>query len=508
MHPRYLTTSLILLFFLTVFYFLCLRLTSQIHYQKAVNQIRREKYETAADHLEKAIHQQGSNSFIWKKLGETYHHMGLSASLQRRIAFSKKAEQAYQMSVRLNPLDAEAIYGLAIETEKLEFLDPFLNSGKDSKVYNALPLFQQAIDLRPNSIRYHYALARYLHKNKKKQELLQVVTHLTRIYPSIYRSFKKEAFWSPEVNEAAKKGMFLAIEDGITPSNTHMTLSSLLSEEKDWDGAISHYQAALTLQSVDESSGNYFHLGRLYLENRQFKKAEETFISALSISQNQENDLEQLFGAYKAKGNSEELYHFYLRASNSLTLPNKIYILLARSLIELKQYHKARQTLIDLNQKEPSSEAFYWLARIAEIEKDWNSMELAMQQATVLEPKNSNYYLIFSQLLKRLNKLKRAEKEAGLAIQHATKPSISLFNYRASIRWDLNDFLGAANDWKEAIRLNPNSAALHAQVAEASIQSGQWSQAVEYYEKAIRLNPKNAAYRKRYLALTGENKAE
>ena len=506
LRARYLISALILIIIIIVFYPLCLRFISQIHYLKAGNHIRDGNYDTAVNHLEKAIHRQADDPLIWKRLGKAYRNLGMSMLHQEAFHFAKKAEHAYRTATRLNPFDAEAFYGLARETAKLEQLNAYLNFGKGVESYNALPYFQKAVSLRPNGILYHYALARYLHRQKKNSELLEVVTNLARIYPSVYGSLKKEEFWSPEVNKAAKKGIHLAIKEKNAPRNTHMILSSLLADEKDWNGAIFHYQTALDLHSIDNNSGNFYQLGRLYLENKQFEEAEESFIKGLSKSRAREKDLENLYRYYKVKGYSEELYQFYHRVSKNFALSDRIDILLARSMIDLHKYHQAKQTLMDLNQKEPSAEAYYWLARIAEIEKDWDSMELAIQKATVLDPKNSRYHLIFSQVLKRINKLERAEKAAGMAIKHSAKPSPGLFNHRAWIRWSRNDFPGAAKDWQAAIHLQPDNAYFYVRTAEAYIKSGKWPHAMDHYQKAVNLDPKNANYRKRYDELQAAHK--
>jgi tetratricopeptide (TPR) repeat protein len=498
LRTRHLFSALILIILIIVLYPLYLRFISQIHYLKAGNQIRDGNYNTAVKHLEKAIHRQANDPLNWKRLGKTYSNIGISMLHQESFHFAKKAENAYRTATRLNPFDAEAFYGLARETAKLEQLNAYLNSGKDVDSYNAKPYFQKAINLRPNGILYHYALARYLHRQKKNNELLDVVCNLTRIYPSVYRSLRKETFWSSKIYEAAKKGMQFAIIENNAPRNAHITLSSLLADEKDWAGAISHYQTALALQPMDNNSGNFFQLGRLYLENNQFEEAEESFVKGLSKSQDREKDLENIYRFYKVRGYSEEQYQFYQRVRKKFALSDRVVILLSRSLIDLHKHHQAKQILMDLNRKKPSAEAYYWLARIAEIEKDWDSMELAIQKATVLDPKNSSYHLIFSQALKRINKLERSEKAAGMAIKHSAEPSYRLFNHRAWIRWSRNDFPGAAKDWLAAIQLKPDNAYFYVQTAEAYIKLGKWSLALDHYQKAINLDPKNATYRKKY----------
>jgi tetratricopeptide (TPR) repeat protein len=170
--------------------------------------------------------------------------------------------------------------------------------------------------------------------------------------------------------------------------------------------------------------------------------------------------------------------------------------------MDLQQYRKSQRILMDLNRQTPTADAYYWLARIAEKEKDWDQMELNIQKATVLDPSNINYRQMFYGLLKRLGKHETAQREIGLMIEHSDKPSPRLFDQRAKFRLKNKDYLGAVKDWKEAIRLAPRQASFYAQVAEAYIKLGDLSPALEYYKKAVKLNPNNNGYAKRYNSLT------
>jgi tetratricopeptide (TPR) repeat protein len=285
-----------------------------------------------------------------------------------------------------------------------------------------------------------------------------------------------------------------------------MVLSSLLLEEKDWAGAIHHYQLALADPSHDCTAGNFYYLGRLYLKNRQFEKAEKSFFEGLSLSLNREKDLEHLYRYYKSKHDTKKFCQFYENARESFELSVQSDILLARSLIDSKDYQQARQVLMNLNREEPSAEAYYWTARIAEIEKDWGRLELAIQKATVLDPGNSRYHLIFSRVLQRLKKLERAEQAADLAIKYALTPSPALFNHRAWIRWHLEHYPEAAEDWEAAIQLESENASFHALAAEAYIKSGNRFQARDHYQKALRRDPQNKNYQKKYNELETTHK--
>jgi len=505
-HPmRYALCALLLLFAVVAFYYLSLHLISQIHYQRAKNSLQEGYYDLAASYLKKAYHYQPDDHHILKQLGKVYHKLGQSVPGARQaFPFALKAKDYYLEAKRLNPLDAEAAYGLAREEVRLEKLYKYLFPEKRDNPYHALPYFRNTILLRPNGILYHYALARYLHNQKKTDDLLTIIRTLSRIYPPTYYYLKKEPFWSPRVKEAVKRGLEEAIEEGISLRDTHKTMSSLLAGDKKWAGAISHYRKALLYQVFNNSTGDYVHLGRLYLKNGVLKEAEASFFKGLDLSRSKEKHLEGLYRVYKKEGYMEELYLFYQQVSRRFSLSYRMDILLARCLIDLNRYHKARQILIDLNQKEPTAEAYYWLARIAQIEKDWDAMELAIQKATVLEPKNSHYHLIFSRLLKQIKKLERAEKEAGIAIKHSAKPSPWLFNHRAWIRWAKKNYMGAARDWRLAIRLSPKKATFYAQAAEAYRMLGEWPVAMDYYQKAMKLDPENKRYNKRYIELKNE----
>lgn len=496
--------ALLLLFFITAFYFLCLHLIAHIHYQTAAGHIRDRTFDVAVEHLEKASQYRARDPEIWKKLGTAYHGLSILKPVKEAFALTEKAKHAYVKAAGLNPLDAEAAYGLAEQEARLKRLFPYLHSHREANPYEAYPFFQEAIRLRPNGILYHYAFARYLNRYKNTEALMNTITKLARIHPPVVAHLKKEAFWSPKVEEAVREGLKQAIDEGTDVRNAHMAMSSLLAGQKDRAGAISHYQKALGVEAIDNNSTHYLHLGRLYVANGQLKEAETIFFEALSISPTKEDDLEGLYGVYKENGYSKELYEFYDLAGKSFVLSPRMDILLARSLIDLNRYNQAHWILERSNRKEPAAAAYYWLAFMAEKKKDWDSMELAIQKATVLDPENSSYHLRFSQVLNRLKKLDRAEKEAGLAIRHASKPSSGLFNHRAWIRWSRKDFQGALEDWISAMALEPEKAHFYARAGDAYIEMGDLAHATEYYEKAVKLDPKNQNYRKRYDQLRGD----
>ncbi len=503
---RRLLSGVIILLSAVLFYHLSLRLISQIHYHRAKNLFQEGYYGLTLGHLEKADHYQPDDYKIQKALGKVYFRLGeLRPGAKDTSLLTQKSKHFYLKASRLNPLDAETAYGLGRGEARLEQLYQYLHPEKKENPCEPLHYFKQAAGLRPNGILYHYAMARYLYRQGKTGELLAVIRILTRIYPPVCHYLKKEDFWSLPVKEACMRGLREAIEKEVSQREAHMAISSIMAADKEWTAAISHYQEALHYKAFQNNTGNYIHLGALYLKKGQLEEAETSFFHAMDMSRSREKDLERVYHFYKKEGYPDKLYRFYQQADRRFILSSRIDILMARSLIDLKRYDQSQQILMDLNQKGATAEAYYWLARIAETKKDWDSMELAIQKATVLDSKNSRYHLIFSQVLKRLNKLDRAEKEAGLAIKHQAKPSPWLYNHRAWIRWTKQDYPGAVKDWRSAITLKPDSPAFYAQAAEAYRKLGDWPLALNYYKNALKIDPENKRYQKRYLELKAES---
>jgi tetratricopeptide (TPR) repeat protein len=501
MRIRYLLPTLIVLICIVASYTLSVRLFSMIRYQKAENRVRSGDFEEAVSLLTRATRYLPKHAAVWKALGKAYQEMIHHTSISKAFFYAKASEKAYREATRIAPLDAESVFELATVTEQLEQLDVYVNPGITSRKYHALPYFQKAIRLRPNGILYRYELARYLYLHHEKQELLKAITEFTGIYPPAYHHLKSETFWFDSTRQAAIKGVMAAIQKGVEPGSSHMILAQLLEEKKDYRGAIESYRKALAYTKDENKPTRFYQLGRLYLENEQKDEAEKIFLTALSISLNRENDLKNLYRHYKRKRATEDFIEIFKSARNRFAVSDQTNILLANALADIKHYREAITVLKDLNEKDPNAEAFYAMARIFEKEQDWDAMELAIQKATVYDPKNSQYHLIFSQVLKRLKKHEAAEKATEKAIATASSPSASLHNHRAWLRWELEKYPGAAEDWESATRLAPANASFHAWAAEAYIKMGDMERAAEYYRQAMDIDPGNTNYRRKFQEL-------
>ncbi|MBW1848775.1 MAG: tetratricopeptide repeat protein [Deltaproteobacteria bacterium] len=502
---RYAVCTIVLCLSAAAFYALYPRFISQAYYVIARNYHKDGYLGLAVINYKKAGSYQPRDATIWKKLADAQFNMGKKKMLRQAFRNTKETKESYLRAFRYNPLDSEIAHCLARTESRLEKLYDRLHPKKKNNPYHALPYFEKAIHLRPNGISYHYSMARYLYRQNNVQALIPVIRSLAGMYPPVVANLKKEPLWSPSVKKAVKQGVLDTIRRGRQLESAHKAMSSLLAEDKDWPNAIVHFQKLLECKKDKISSQDYIHLGSLYLQNNQTHEANISFIQSLYLSMPIEKAFQAISHIFKNKNHRNDFYTFYREANHGLVFSPKMHVISACYFIDSKQYKRAQQILTELNRQEPTAEAYYWLARIAEKEKDWDQMELNIQKATVLEPSNINYRRMFYGLLKRLGKHETAEREIGLMIRNSENPSPRLFDERAKLRLSRKDYTGAVEDWKSAIDLAPQNAAFLASIAEAYIELGDLPRTLKYYKKAMALNPGNKNYTAKYKKLKGES---
>ena len=467
-------------------------------YLKGVHATKNKQPVIAIKHLQKAISILDNSSKTWKALGHSYHLQAASTSFKDVFNVILQAKKAYLKAAELNPLDAQIFFRLAIEEARLKSLHVYVGQPAQKDPYNPLPFFKKALQLSPNNATYHHALDSYYHTQNKTEALLNTITDLSQVYPKIYYKLKKEPFWSIEAAKTFQEGIKGALDKKISLREVNLIMSDLFVDEKNWGKAIQYYRSGMAVNKRGNTAFNYMHLGRLYAENGQPEEARKRFKQALDISREKETDLKNLYWFYKKRDRVTEYIRILKEINRNYNPSAKVELLLARSMMDIEKYSEAKQVLIELNSKKPLAESYYLLAKIAEKKKAWDEMELTIQKATMLEPGNYWYHFLFSKALKNLDKRERAEKEATLAIDHSNKPRAWLYDYRGWIRWDMEDYEGAALDWKKAIGITPDEDAYYAYIGLAYDQIGKWKQAAEYFQKAIALDPKNQDHQNKY----------
>jgi len=476
-------------------------LMAGICYLRAENFWHEGYYSLAIEYMKKADSCASMDYRIKKELGKFYYRLAcLKKNAKEAWPLIIKSKEYYEKANYLAPSDAQTAYGIARAGFSLEAQDGSFDPARDNGAYNTLSWFEEAIRLRPCSVTFRYAMVRYLFYHGDNR-LLNAVQETARVYPLSYFYLKKEKFWSQTVKESVKKGLEQAVKEKTSLRESHRVLSSFFEDGKEWESAIFHFKQSLQYRSFGNKAEDFIRLGLLYIKKKDFNNAEINFIKALNMSQDRKEDLERIYNIYKKEAFFDEFFRLYNQTWSRFVVAHDMDILLAMSMMDQKRWNDAKDLLIKANGKKPTAGAYYWLASIAEAEKEWDNMELYIQKATVMEPENSNYHVMFSRVLKRLKKLERAEEEAGLAIKFEKKPSPWTFNQRAEIRFEKKNYEGALEDWAMAIRLKTDRASFFAGAAEACLQLGYWQRAAGYYEKAIQFDPENKRYMQRYKEL-------
>lgn len=474
---------------------------SRYYVQKAQTELWRGDLVRAGEFLQSA----GELMPAWAMAGDMKRYQLASGELHIRRAESsqtlkglvgemKEAEKLFQQVVDNNPLDLDGYTGLARSTAALERIYPFVY--KENYPVSALPYFQQLLKMMPVNLYTHELFTRYYLSRKMTAELHGLVTQTIGIYPPIYYQLIRQQFYSLAMNEMLKKALLEAIDSGIYVEEAYAVLADIASKEGDYSGAIDYFIKSKKIKPYKDNSAFDLQLGRLYLQAGRFAEASESFLLALQTPE-RESRFDTIWSSYR----KDKLFNEFLALCEGIEdnrLAEQREILIASCLMELGRYELALSHLIRLNSKKYAAESLYLQARIAEYQKDWDTMELKSQRATVLAPQNSDYHLLFSKALNSQKKWPQAEKAASEAIHAASRPNPWLYNHRAWIRWSKKDYHGAQNDWEHAIAISPRTPHFYYSMALVYEQAGNIEGAGRQLAKALALKPDDPAYLKKH----------
>jgi len=458
---------------------------AQFHYEKGRALSLKGQYSRALQELTEAAAWLPQDAAIQYELGIAHLQMALGMDGMLQNVMAAKAVEYFQRSQVLNPLEPETAYGLARASELL---------GEQTRE-QTLAAYRRATGLWPNNSLYRKAFARQLYRQGKDQELLATVQHLGSIDPGSYGQLQREPYWSDETQQAFVTGVGQAIKQNIAPRGAHMAIAAIFEKQGKWFEAAVEYQEAMEYEPHSNTEHNFYRLGALLLRS-DADEAVKVLLHGLAKSSTREKDLERLYNVFKDATEPEFQVAFYRKVRDRFQLTYRLEILVARTLIDAKQYDEAKAVLEKVALQEKTAEPWYWLARLGELTEDWDSMELAIQKATVRDPDNSDYHLIFSRVLARQQKYGSAEEQATRAIETMKNPSAALYNHRAGLRWNQKNYQGALADWQEANRLQPDNAVFYGQIGMAYKMLGNHDLAMSAYAEALERDPGNEKYKK------------
>gem|GEM_PF-6694361 len=196
-------------------YMLAERLYAQVLYEWAWNDLNLRRPAIAVQRLEKAITFEPSDPDLWMRLGDAHHLLATMQPVADGLKNIREAQTAFATAFALNPLDAEAAYRTAAEAALDDAVSADLYEKPSGSPYSARHYFEEALRLRPGSVRYHHVYARYLSTIEDTAALAQVVENTVQLYPHIVKQLLKESLWTAEVHAAAARGLEKAIAGGV-----------------------------------------------------------------------------------------------------------------------------------------------------------------------------------------------------------------------------------------------------------------------------------------------------
>lgn len=495
-----------------------LLLYSRYIYQQGINHTRDNSWDQALASFDK------SESIIPDFLGQYYaawdlYRINLAAGnalsqigqtyltaeevdLPKAFDTYLSARTRLQQAELIDPVTYEVAYSQARIETSLEMIYTTLYPEK-LPPYDPDTLYRKAIQLRPNGITILYSYAIFLAFRGDEEKLGSVVRRMTETLPSVYGRLKKEYFWSETLMGQAEAGLNSALEKGISPREAHRALADIYSQNGAYDQAVFEYQASLDIRSFSNTWRHYIQMGRLQYLAGNIDKSDFWFLKGLQVTTDFKSALDSLYYFFNENDQLAEFIRFATAIEQKLFNPPEIDFAIARAWMDQNNYPLAKVRLLRLTAKKKSAKAYYFLAKIAQQEQDWDQMELMVQKATVLDKENSSYFYIFSVVLQRQKKYPQAEEAATKALEKSKKGNPWLFNNRAWTRWAQQKYEAAAQDWKRAFDLKPNNSDFPYRIAQCYERIALFEEALTYVTKALDRSPDNASYQKLRQRLRG-----
>ena len=488
---------------------------SRYQYQGGIRAHEMEEYDQAAAHLFAAekilpkglagILAQRDLFRIHTALGKILYQQGMALIRQTAVGKARRQnlKSAYQLfkqghgflkaATAHDPLSYRTVFWYAKITDKVGALQPYFEP-YTPHTYDPLPLFQQAAALRPAGITVRYEMARYFNAKKMTDELKKMVENIGTIYPISHGYLKKQSWFDADIRVHFHKGCLAALSTGTTPRETLSILSAMSLKDGEVEAAIDYYQRSMEYKTHSNTAATYRHLAGLYLKKGEVDQSFELFLRALGKSGNLEGEFNAVYRRFR----SEKLFNKFLQFTKYVEekRPHSPVgeMVLVRCFMDMGQLEVAKARLERMNARKPTAHAWYLLATIAEKQKDWDSMEIASQRATVLENSNSHYHYYFCLALQRQKKHERAAIAVTHAIETAKKKTPGLYNHRAWIRWTLKNYPGAIEDWQQCLELHPDNSGYYFNIAKAYHQQSMDIEALNYAQRARELAPDNKTY--------------
>jgi tetratricopeptide (TPR) repeat protein len=428
----------------------------------------------------------------WLTYAEFLHTAAKAAQTKAAaLQLLTKAQEAYQQSIQLNPLEGNGWLGLGYTFWWLSRFEGF------EKEYGEVETsLLKALSTDPNNGEFLYAVAGYYLSNGKTEEGLTYMERLASTFPNAYQHLKKATYWSDEVRNSFKNGLKLTSANRRAGSNALTVLASIASDEDDWRSAASYTEDIINRFNTENSPKPYLKLGYYYLRLRSPEKAKAAFLQALRFSPEPEKILHNLIWFHK-QANALSTYIDLVREASNFenSIRKALPLFLGKAHFNNSDLELAAEKLRGYLKIQESAEAHFYLAEIASRQKDWDTAEIESHKATVIDPKNSHYHYLFARSLQAQKKFDSALRSIDEAIQNSSPPRHYYYNMRGWLHCSMGNYQAAVEDWKKGSIAAPENPSYPAQIAMAYKSLEDYEEAERYYLAAIKLDPQNNRFR-------------
>ncbi len=498
--------------FLVIMAWLVILLFSRFHYDRGMVHYRVGDYGTALARFKRSrniLTQNYTAGYlparlcqrdlfrIRTSLGKTFYQMARQAQISEEIfACLRKGAISLKLALLYDPESYRTLLWAAKTAAAMERIWPAIVNLGGENPYNALPLYEKTINLRPTGVIAHYGLIRYLYWKNELDKIPWLAFHISKNSPSSTAFLRKEPFYSSELKEVIKRGLLDALENNTTPRIALFNLSDMALQDGDINTAVAYYKQALLHQPQLNNTSTRIQEGRLLLKQQNLRGARKPFLTAVRCSKHFVSTLEQIFKIY---GKEKQLPAFirFLRDLEEAMYPSAyIDMVKAACRIEMDQPEAATILLNRINETDPQAKAYDLLAMIAQKQHNWDAMEIASHRATQLDSENSLYWMRFSLALGYQGKHSLSENAVTRAIKTSDKKNNWYYLHRASVRIENLDFDAAIADLKIVLSMGSAGAPAYHLMARAYHGLKQTDRALSHINQSIRLAPENRSYLK------------